>query len=308
MRARCFGGPPLWFAAWVALVLTAGGAKPAEGALYEVELRRDVEYGRGGGEVLTLDLAKPINPKERLPALVFIPGGAWRMDNRNTYLTTIQEIAAQGYVAISISHRFAPTYIFPAQLEDAKCAVRWLRAHADELEIDPDRIGALGDSSGAHLAMMLGTTDASDGFEGAGGWADYSSEVQAVVSFHGPTNLLARFSVLARAPLIDFVGVAPEQNSDAWRRASPIHYVSAGDAPMLLFQGTKDPVVNYEQTFEMIEALTQAGVKGRVEILLGASHGWRGMDQSRTLEASLQFFDQQLRRANAVNLQSSSAR
>jgi acetyl esterase/lipase len=112
----------------------------------EIEFRENVEYGTGGGEKLTLHLARPKDLAAPAPAIVFIHGGGWRQGNKEAYRDMITEAAQRGYVAVTIGYRFAPTHIFPAQVEDVKCAVRWLRANAAELGVDPERIGATGDA------------------------------------------------------------------------------------------------------------------------------------------------------------------
>src|SRR5712691_3000594 len=112
------------------------------------------------------------------PALVCIHGGGWRIGNRQQLDQSIETFAGRGYVAVTVSYRLAPQAKFPAQIEDCKATVRWLRANAKDLKINPERIGALGFSAGAHLACLLGTTDERDGLEGDGGNPKQSSRVQ----------------------------------------------------------------------------------------------------------------------------------
>lgn len=142
--------------------------------------------------------------------------------------------------------------------------------------------------------MMLGTMDSGDGLEGSGGSADVSSRVQAVVSFAGPTNLLSEFPNVSKPLLATFLGGPAKDKQDAARAASPITYVNAGDPPMLLIQGTKDPLVPHDQAFQMAEALTKAGVSGRVEILLGEGHGWP-KDHARVMRATYEFLGKHLK-------------
>ena len=206
-----------------------------------------------------------------------------------------KQAAARGYIAATISYRLAPKHLFPAQIEDCKCAARWLRSVAKERHVDPDKIGAIGISAGAHLALMLGTMDPSDGLEGSGGNADQPSKVQTVVSFVGPVNLLGDFPPPSVKIIEAFVGGSLADKQDLLKQASPITYVTSGDAASLLFFGTRDPLVPYDQAFQITKALTDAGVPARVELLVGASHGWIGKDMDRTLDEMWRHFDRYLK-------------
>jgi acetyl esterase/lipase len=266
---------------------------PPQGIVYE----QDVQYGRTGDVSLHLDLARPEKANGSLPAIVVIHGGAWRAGHRSQHTDIIFQLAQRGYVAATISYRFCPRHRFPAQVEDAKCAVRFLRAHAEKYQIDKDRVGAIGASAGAHLAMMLGTMGKEDGLEGDGGWPDQSSQVQAVVAFFGPTNLLADDMPAPTVPLLrDFIGGNKNEKREIYLRASPIRYVSPGDAPLLMLQGTKDPLVPHTQAVAMAEALSKQGVPGRVELYIGAAHGWGGKDLQHSLHQAYAFFDSHLRK------------
>ena len=298
----------------VATTLALALARPAPAAddapPGDVEFTKDVVYGKGGGQDLKLDLARPKADGQdakdakdakdwkgqRLPAIVVIHGGGWSAGNKEQHDDIIRTFARRGYVAATVGYRLAPKDPFPAQVEDVKCAVRFLRAHAGQYGLDPERIGAVGFSAGAHLSMMLGLTRAADGLEGEGGWADQSSKVQAVVSFFGPTDLLAPdLPPVTDGILKNFIGGTKEEKPEAYKRASPIHYVREDAAPMLLFQGTADPLVPHTQAFRMADAMTKAKVPGRVEILVGHTHGWGGEELARTAEAAFAFFDHYLR-------------
>lgn len=258
----------------------------------------DIVYGHTGDVDLQLDLAQPPDSKAGpFPCIVIIHGGAWRAGNRTMHDDLARELAARGYVAATISYRFCPEYVFPAQVEDAKCAVRYLRAHAEKYHIDPDRFGAIGFSAGAHLAMMLGTLDAEDGMEGDGGWANQPSKVQAVVSFFGPTDFVPTMPEGSSRLVVDFLGGTAAEKPEAYREASPVSHVNKGDAPMFLLQGTADNLVPWQHATRMAEALTKAGVPGRVELLVGQRHGWMGAEFRRTLEEGVLFFDDQLKAA-----------
>jgi acetyl esterase/lipase len=259
------------------------------------ELRKDVVYGTGGGEELILDLARPKDATGKLPCILWIHGGAWRAGSKAEFENPLRRSAELGYVAASINYRLVPKYIFPAQVEDAKCAVRWLRANAETLGIDPERIGVVGSSAGAHLALMLGTMNAEDGLEGEGGSPGVSSRVSAVVSFAGPTDLTIPLPDASKNLLADFIGGPQPEKMAAARRASPITYVDSSDPPMLLVQGTKDPLVPHAQAIAMAEALTTAGVPARVELLVGEGHGWP-KQHDRVMRETFEFLGQQLKR------------
>jgi acetyl esterase/lipase len=261
----------------------------------EVEFHRDVEYGRVGDEPLRLNLSIPKAAKERLPAIVVIHGGGWRHGDRALHDDLTWRFARNGYVSCTVGYRFCPKHRFPAQVEDVKCAVRFLRANAEKFRIDPDRIGAVGFSAGAHLAMMLGTMDPADGLDGSGGSPGFPSKAQAVVAFFGPTDFELPAPDAVRPLLEDLLGGPIAEKREAYRQASPVTYVSRGDAAMLLFQGTNDPLVTHAHATRMADAMQAAGVPGRVELIVGAGHGWGGAELLRTVDAMNAFFAEQLR-------------
>ncbi len=233
----------------------------------------------------------PINATGKLPLIVVIHGGAWRAGDRSQHNDTTWQFAQQGYVAATLSYRFCPKHVFPAQVQDVKCAVRFLRANAEKYHIDPDRIGAIGFSAGAHLAMMLGAMDAADGLDDSGGSDGFSSKVQAVVAFFGPTDFELPVTDETRPLVHDFLGGSIDEKRDVYRKASPITYISPGDAPMLLFQGTNDPLVPHVHATRMADAMQKAGVPGRIELLIGAGHGWGGAESTHTTAETKAFFD-----------------
>jgi acetyl esterase/lipase len=283
-------------ALFVAVAVSSASALRAADKV-EVEYKPDITYTTVGGEQLQLDIAAPKGLDHPVPAVVVIHGGGWSGGKRQDMTPFAKQIAAHGYVAPTISYRLAPKHRFPAQIEDVKAAVRYLRAHAKELNIDPERIGAMGVSAGAHLALLLGTMDSQDGLEGDGGNPDQPSKVQAVVSYVGPVNLVIdEYTPTQTGIITAFLGGPPKENVEACRRASPITYINKGDAPMLCFFGTDDPLIQYDQAFQLTTALDDADVPGRVELLLGASHGWLGAELTRTTDAMMSFFDQHLKK------------
>jgi acetyl esterase/lipase len=260
-----------------------------------VKYEQDIVSGKGGDTELHLDIAWPENASKPLPCIVVIHGGGWRGGNFKVHVPQIFEFAKRGFVSATIQYRLVPAARWPAQIEDVKCGVRHLRANAEKYKIDPARIGAVGFSAGAHLSMLLGTMDKRDGLEGNGGHADQASKVQAVVAFFGPTDLAAKdFPANVNGMLHDFLDGTPQDKPANFKAASPITYVDKTDAPTLIYHGTKDVLVPYNQAFLMTDKLTAAGVPGRVEMLLGAGHGWANPELNRTLEGTVAFFTEHL--------------
>ena len=281
---------PRLLAGAIAVIVAFGSI--ARSAPPELEVHDDLQYGVGGDQKLLLDLARPAKLDKPTPCIVFIHGGGWAGGNRKAHYNHMRQTAEAGFVAATISYRLVrdDKNRWPAQIEDCKCAIRWLRANAEQFSIDPGRIGASGYSAGAHLSMLLGTMEKADGFEGNDGTPDPSSKVQAVVAYFGPTNLTVEYPATSRNIVANFIGGPLAERRGDYERASPVRYVSPGDATMLLFHGTKDELVPYEQAFAMATALTKAGVPGRVEILLGHGHGWGGETAEHTQRATMDFF------------------
>jgi acetyl esterase/lipase len=288
-----------------ALLLSPAAAPAAEPA---VVLRPDVTYAVVGSEKLQLDVAMPATPGPH-PAVVCLHGGAWRVGSRKdlTYgswwydfggpdKSLLRILAGRGFVAVSVGYRLAPEHKFPAQVEDAKTAVRFLRANAAAFRIDPDRIAALGFSAGGHLAALLGTADESAGFEGAL-YPEQSGRVQCVVDFFGPSDLTlyAQTPGLEGAYFVPLLGGRSRDKLELYKKASPVEYVSKDDPPFLIVQGTADLLVPAIHSERLHEKLTAAGVESKLVTVKGKGHGWGGPDAARTTETAIQFLAEQLR-------------
>jgi acetyl esterase/lipase len=262
----------------------------------KVTTENDIAYTKAGGSELKLDIARPAEGEGPFPVVFVIHGGAWRGGNKNDNRPALADFARHGYVAVSPQYRFCPKETFPAQVHDVKAAVRWVKAHAKDYKADPDHVGAIGFSAGGHLALMLGLTGPSDGLEGEVAEGAPDARVHAVVNYFGPTDLGAKDIPEVTRPLVrDFLGGTPEEKPKEVAQASPLTHVSKGDAPILTFQGTKDPLVPHTQAAKLADAMTAAGVPGRVELLVGASHGWGGDEQKHTRAEALAFFDKYLK-------------
>ena len=234
----------------------------------------DVIFGKGGSHDLHALIESPKNAAHPVPAIIWIHGGGW---HTGTYrVGMVGKIAQRGYFAASIEYRLDDEAKWPAQIEDCKCAVRWLRANAATYNIDPNRIGVWGGSAGGHLAACLGTMADVKEFEGDGGWPGVSSAVQAVVDCYGPTDFTHRGTYSMQAILITqgLFGVPYDQNPALWKSGSPLDFVAAGDAPVLMIHGDADRLVPLAQSQVFAAALTKAGVPNQLLVVHNGGHGF----------------------------------
>jgi acetyl esterase/lipase len=247
-----------------------------------------ITYASIDGEPLQLDLYLPENTSTP-PLLVFIHGGAWQFGNRDNpgALTLLDK----GFAIASVSFRSAQVAPLPAQIHDLKAAIRFLRANADRYGYDADHIATTGVSSGGHLAALAGLTNGSQPHEGTlGEYRDTSSEVQAVVSWFGASNLTSILAqstprgVSVREPaLAALLGGPAEEKTELARFGSPVFYVDADDPPLLLLHGDQDPQMPINQAHELHGAAKDAGIDVHFEVVHGAGHGGTAFfDEERT--------------------------
>jgi acetyl esterase/lipase len=192
-----------------------------------------------------------------------------------------------GYAVASINYRLSQHAIFPAQIEDCKAAVRWLRAHAAQYGLDPGHFGAWGASAGGHLVALLGTAGEVKEFE-KGPNLEFSSRVQAVCDWFGPTDFaeMNKFPGhmdhdAADSPESQLIGGPVQENKAKAQRANPITYVTPGDPPFLIMHGDQDPLVPINQSELLEAALRKAGVPVTFHVVQGAGHGFRGDELNR---------------------------
>ena len=241
---------------------------------------QNLQYIPNGHERHKLDLYRPQQSASPLPLIIWIHGGAWQAGSKEN--PPAIRFLEQGYAVASINYRLSQHAVFPAQILDCKAAVRWLRTHAKDYNLDPVRFGVWGASAGGHLVALLGTTGDIKDFD-TGPNLDVSSEVQAVVDFFGPTDLLnmaAQSGPNSRmdhdapnSPESRLIGGALQKHPDLARRANPITYVSPSDSPMLLVHGDADPLVPHQQSILLHEELQRAGVASELLIVKGGGHG-----------------------------------
>lgn len=240
--------------------------------------------GRGKGPPMRFD--HPNRKGPAVPLVVYVHGGGWNSGTRlgdGYYNLTRPRLLAKGIAVASIDYRLAPKNRFPAQIVDVAYAVRYLRANAKRLKIDPDRIGAFGTSAGGHLVSLLGTADESAGFD-RGALTDVSSRVKAVVDVVGPADL----SDPAFPPVTDIgiqqaFGVPGGTVGDPnLAKASPVTYVSKDDPPFLIVHGTLDELVPYNQSVVFSKRLQAAGVRAELVPVVGATHALTTPGQNLT--------------------------
>ena len=184
----------------------------------------------------------------------------------------------------SVDYRLSPGAVFPAQVHDIKAAIRFLRKNADAHGYDPKRIAIAGSSAGGHLAALVGVTNGHSVLEGdVGEHGDQSSDVQAIVSFYGASNLTTILSqstphgLSVRVPALELLlGGAPEEKSSLAELASPVFHVDAKDPPLFLIHGDQDPQMPVNQSLELVGAYEKAGASVRLEIVHGGTHGGEG--------------------------------
>ncbi|MEE8217394.1 MAG: alpha/beta hydrolase [Vicinamibacteria bacterium] len=261
---------------------------------------RDLAYVSGGHPRQKLDLYLP-ESKGRLPLLIYIHGGAFRGGDKGDGPPL--EYLDEGYALASINYRLSQHAIFPAQIEDCKAAVRWLRAHAAEYRLDPDRFAVGGTSAGGHLAAMVGTTGHVKELD-VGEHLDQSSRVQAVVDYFGPTDFLRMDAHrlpggMAHdgpdSPESQLVGGAIQENPKKVARANPITYVTAEAPPFLVVHGNRDPIVPHHQSEILVDALREAGVPVIFYTVVGGGHGQ--FDDPKAPELTKEFLARHLRPA-----------
>lgn len=263
-------------AAAVATATPAVKGQPSDRATTSGKVERDVTYCTGGGTSLKMDVYYPQGGSGLTPAVLYVHGGGWSSGSKTAGAgaETISALVAKGFLVAAVDYRLAPQNKWPAQIEDVKCAVRYLRANAAKYSIDPNNIGAYGGSAGGHLVAMLGVTDGDEGFEGTGGWAGVSSRVQAVVDMFGPTDLTVQFEGANQGTITNVFG-AQTRPSEILTNASPVTWVSADDPAFLILHGEKDTLVPLAQSQKLHDRLTAAGVDATLMVVKNAGHSFR---------------------------------
>jgi acetyl esterase/lipase len=262
-----------------------------------------ITYAQRGVHALQLDLYLPARPKEgAAPAIVFVHGGGWRAGVRANFAPMAIRMAERGYAAATISYRLSPEAPYPAAVQDARAAVRWMRTHAGEYGIDPARIAIGGGSAGGQIAALAGVADGVTRFDPDGGPGAVSSSVQAIVNIDG----LSDFTSEAARKYEDDPAKQPSsagawfggryaEKEALWREASPLFYVNP-KTPPVLFIGSGQARFSVGRE-DMLARLREAGVPGRVVVLPGTPHSFWLFDPwlGPTVEATAAFLDEHLK-------------
>jgi acetyl esterase/lipase len=253
-------------------------------------IERDIPYCFVDGVPLLMDVHFPAEGGP-WPVIVFVHGGGWTGGDKAQVDGGLTEY---GYLVVTVNYRLYPEARFPAMIEDVKCAIRSLRAHAGEYNLDPDHIGLTGGSAGGHLVALAATADESAGFD-LGEYLEHSSRVQAVQVVAGPSDLTLSFPDWADSTLRDVFG------EEQLAAASPVTYISRDDPPFLIFHGEVDRVVPLEQAIVLHDRLVEAGIASQLVIIENADHGLNAIDGpispdwEELLQISLDFWKATLR-------------
>ncbi len=280
----------------------------APAALAQGKIIRDLKFASVGDASLLLDLYLPEGGAKPVGLIVWVHGGAWRAGSRSS--VDLAGMAARGWAVASVDYRLSPVAKFPAQVHDIKAAIRYLRAHAKEHGYPASRFVVAGSSAGGHLAALVGVTNGERELEGAvGSERQVSSDVQAIVSLYGASNLTSILSqstphgLSVRVPALELLlGGQPQAVPELARLASPVFHVDAADPPLLMLHGDQDNQMPINQSHELAGAYAKLKLPVQLVVVHGSGHG----GPAYTSPANLQLIDEFLRKhlgvgAEAVN-------
>ncbi len=257
-----------------------GRTEISQTTLDGLDAKLDVTYARYGDRTLEMDIYRPKGVWGKLPAVVCIHGGGWAKGNRTSHEKVAQALAARGYVAATISYRLSGETPFPAQIQDCKAAVRFLRANANEYGIDTENIGAIGLSAGGHLTALLATSAGVKELEGEGGNAGFSSAIQAAVPMGAQTDLQSQrtreISAIEERGRIwrQFLGGAQQDKPETYRLASPLFYLDKSDPPCWFISGETDDPSTHADGFR--GRMAKLNLPSNLTVIKDAPHGFLG--------------------------------
>ena len=294
---------PAWFSVILSLTiltlipsdLTVAQENKKRSASLYADIKRDIEYSRPDGKPQLLDLYLPKEGEGPFPVVMWVHGGGWKNGSKKN--CPASWLVEHGFAVASINYRLIPVQ-WPAQMDDCRAAVRWLRFNADNCNLDSNHIGAWGGSAGGHLVALMGTLPPPD-FETT------TSRVQAVCDWYGPSDLLTMPpNVVSEARTKEQVAQsngAKLLGAPVWTipekamQASAFHQVSSDDAPFLIMHGDKDPGVPLVQSEMLHDALKMQGVDSMLVVLKGAGHGGPEFRTDESKQTILRFFEKYLK-------------
>ncbi|MEW6186516.1 MAG: alpha/beta hydrolase [Thermodesulfobacteriota bacterium] len=265
----------------------------------KVTIENDVVFGTTGSRELKCDIFHPPNEGEIHPGVLIIHGGGWYQGDRNQLRYYGIQLARYGFVGLACEYRLSGEAPWPAQINDVKAALRWMRANADRLNMDERKICVTGNSAGAHLSLMLGCQ--TDAFEGAGGNAGISSKCSAICAVYPPTQLHFNKNEVENK----LFGEAGSEEVAA--KASPINYAVRDFPPTILIHGNADQVVSPSESFNMYQALKRAGVDVELHMFDGAPHAFDSLAEfaKPCLQLMVLFFDRKVVNPRSVEIPNS---
>lgn len=252
----------------------------------DVLFRPKVVIGKAGKRDLTADVFTPKNiPNQARPAIVFLHGGSWMFGAPSQFHYHSNYLAHKyGFFAVSVDYRLSGEAKFPAALQDAKCAMRWVRSLAIKLNIDPDRVAICGGSAGGHLSSMVATTAGVKAYEGTGGHQRFSSHANLAILFNGEFDM---WDLVRKKSLIDamtqFIGGSAEEMPDKYDELSSIKRIDSRTPSTLLLHGTEDKCVSHEQAVAFFNQLQKVGVHAKLAIYEGKPHAWFNKEPDKTI-------------------------
>lgn len=281
---------------------TLAAARPAA-EVRVVKRISDRTYSRAGSKLDVYVPTRAAAPDSGWPAIVAMPGGGWQWASKDSYGRALGGLVKAGYVVVAIDYTYASPggrSTWPANLNDVRNAIRWVRRNADKLNIDPNRLATIGESAGGHLAALAAVVpDGPLAVEGANPApsqpmaGQVSTRVQAAVVFYGPTDLTLEWAQQPETHgyLSAFLGGSPARRAGRYIAASPISHVSSDDPPTFIVQGTADNVIDESQSTLFADALRAAGVPVTLKFLPGVPHGFRFRQGSANMRELIAFLD-----------------
>jgi acetyl esterase/lipase len=260
--------------AWLAIVLWVVGCAAHAPPRAGEKIDRDVLFAAPGGHELRMDLYVPQTARPA-PVVLWIFGGGWRIGSKG-YHVNVRDLTRSGIAVAAIQYRMSDTAVYPAQLDDCRAAVQWLRVNGSRHGLDPQRIGASGESAGGHLAALLGMVEG-------------KASIRAVCALYPPTDLITLGTTHGKPrqknSVEKLLGGPIQQRLTLAAEASPINHVSASSPPFLLIHGANDGIVPLEQSQALLYELEQAKVEARLIVVPGKRH-WFRLDKQQAAEVA----------------------